>query len=86
MPDVLSDELHGAFRRFYVWRDAQGSWCARPMPKLTAEEVAFGIRHELVSETLLALAFACTWQRSRRIVYRYLQEYAVEETSGHVTS
>lgn len=75
--DALSDDLRGAFRRFYVWRDAHGSWHARPLPKLTPEEIAFGIRQELVAETSLELAFACTWQRSRRNVHRYLQEYAV---------
>ncbi|MER6950433.1 hypothetical protein ABT294_41080 [Nonomuraea sp. NPDC000554] len=75
---ALLDDLHGAFRRFYVWRDAQGGWRARPLPKLTPEEIAFGIRQELVAETPLELAFACTWQRSRRNVHRYLQDYALE--------
>lgn len=76
--DVLADDLRGAFRRFYVWRNAQGGWRARPLPKLTPEEIAFGIQQELVAETRLELAFACTWQRSRRNVHRYLQEHALE--------
>ncbi|MEU7863058.1 hypothetical protein [Nonomuraea sp. NPDC049141] len=74
-PDLL-----GAFRRFYVWRDRLGGWRARPMPKLTTEEIAYGLQQELVADTALELAFACTWQRSRRNVYRYLRKYAVETT------
>ncbi|MFG1682759.1 hypothetical protein ACGFNP_21510 [Nonomuraea sp. NPDC049269] len=74
-PDML-----GAFRRFYVCRDPLGDWRARPLPKLTTEEITFGLQQELVAHTSLELAFACTWQRSRRNVYRYLQEYAVEAT------
>jgi hypothetical protein len=73
-------DLHGAFRRFYVWRDRLGVWRARPMPKLTTEEIAYGLQQELVADTALELAFACTWQRSRRNVYRYLRKYAVETT------
>ncbi|MBB6350914.1 hypothetical protein FHU36_007486 [Nonomuraea muscovyensis] len=75
---ALLDDLRGAFRRFYVWRDAQGGWRARPLPKPTIEEIAFGIRQELTAETPLELAFVCTRQRSRRNVHRYLQEYAFE--------
>jgi hypothetical protein len=74
-PDLL-----GAFRRFYVRRDPLGDWRARPLPKLTTEEISYGLQEELVAHTSLELAFACTWQRSRRYVYRYLQEYAVETT------
>lgn len=75
-PRTLPGDLRGAFRRFYVWRDTQGRWRARPLPMLAPDEVAFGIRQELVADTLLELAFACTWQRSRRTVHRYLREYA----------
>jgi hypothetical protein len=74
-PDLL-----GAFRRFCVWRDRLGGWRARPLPKLTTEEIAYGLQQELVADTALELAFACTWQRSRRNVYRYLRKYAVETT------
>ncbi|MEU8402715.1 hypothetical protein AB0C28_46660 [Nonomuraea sp. NPDC048892] len=79
---ALPDDLRGAFRRFYVWRDARGDWRAKPLPKLTPDEIAYGLRQELVADTPLELAFACTWQRSRRNVYRYLQEYALERPCG----
>lgn len=78
---ALLNDLRGAFRRFYVWRDAQGDWCARPLPKLTVKEITFGVRQELTAETLLELALVCTWQRSRRNVHRYLQRYALERPS-----
>ncbi|MEU7839247.1 hypothetical protein [Nonomuraea sp. NPDC049129] len=75
--EALSDpDLRGAFRRYYVWRDSAGTWRARPLLKLTSEEVAYGILPELVAESPIQLAYKCTWQRSRRSVYRYLQEYA----------
>ncbi|SEN11315.1 hypothetical protein [Nonomuraea pusilla] len=75
---ALLNDLRGAFRRFYVWRDAQGGWRARPLPKPTIDEIAFGVLPELAAETPLELAFVCTWQRSRRNVHRYLQKYALE--------
>ena len=83
---IPPEDLHGAFRRFYVWRDQQGVWRARPLPKLTADEVAYGVRLELEAETLLELAFACAWQRCRRNVHRYLQEYADQRTGGRAAS
>lgn len=78
----LPDDMSGAFRRFYAWRDAQGVWQARPLPKLTPDEIAFGVRQDLVADTAVELAFACTWQRCRRNVHRYLQEYAVARNRG----
>jgi hypothetical protein len=72
-------DLRGAFRRFYVWRDATGLWRARPLPKLTAGEIAYGVLPELIADSPLQLAYRCTWQRSRRKVYWYLQKYSVEE-------
>ncbi|MEV1002817.1 hypothetical protein [Nonomuraea sp. NPDC050202] len=72
-------DLRGAFRRFYVWRDAAGLWRARPLPKLTAGEVAYGVLPELVADSLLQLAYRCTWQRSRRKVYRYVRKYGAGE-------
>ncbi|MEU8364358.1 hypothetical protein AB0C27_50905 [Nonomuraea sp. NPDC048882] len=83
---IPPEDLHGAFRRFYVWRDQLGVWRARPLPKLTADEVAYGVKQELEADTQLELAFACAWQRCRRNVFHYLQECAVEPTSGHTTS
>ncbi|MBT2224457.1 hypothetical protein [Nonomuraea sp. NEAU-A123] len=77
---LASHDLRGAFRRFYVWRTADGGWHARPLPKLTTDEIAFRILPELVAESPLHLAFKCTWQRSRRTVYRYLVQYADEGT------
>ncbi len=77
---VPDPDLLDAFRRFYVWRDPLGDWRARPLPKLATEEIACGLQQKLVAHTSLELAFACTWQRSRRSVYRYLQAYAVEAT------
>lgn len=74
-------DLRGAFRRFYVWRDAMGRWHAKPMPKLTAGELAYGVQPELVADTPLQLAYQCTWQRSRRKVYRYLTRYSLREPS-----
>ncbi|WP_406673700.1 hypothetical protein WBK31_33410 [Nonomuraea sp. N2-4H] len=76
--EALSDpDLRGAFRRFYVWRDRDGLWHAKPLPKLTPEEIAYRILPELVAESPIQLAYRCTWQRSRRKVYRYLQQYEV---------
>ncbi|WP_344496668.1 hypothetical protein [Nonomuraea monospora] len=69
-----------------MWRDQLGVWRARPLPKLTAGEIAYGIKPQLKADTLLELAFACSWQRSRRTVFRYLQEYDVEVPSGRVGS
>ncbi|MDX3101089.1 hypothetical protein [Nonomuraea angiospora] len=75
--EALSDPgLRGAFRRFYVWRDSAGIWHARPLPKLTRDEIAYQILPELVADSPIQLAYQCTWQRSRRKVYRYLQKYA----------
>ncbi|MFC4011098.1 hypothetical protein ACFOY2_27990 [Nonomuraea purpurea] len=75
--EALSDpDLRGAFRRFYVWRDSDGVWHARPLPKLTREEIAYRILPELVADSPIQLAYKCTWQRSRRKVHRYLQKYA----------
>ncbi|MGP3935982.1 hypothetical protein [Nonomuraea sp. KM88] len=75
--EALSDPgLRGAFRRFYVWRDSDGVWHARPLPKLTSEEIAYRILPELVADSPIQLAYKCTWQRSRRKVHRYLQKYA----------
>ncbi|MFG1976455.1 hypothetical protein ACGFJC_44600 [Nonomuraea fuscirosea] len=68
--------LRGAFRRYYVWRDTTGTWHARPLPKLTADEIAYLVLPELVADSPLQLAYKCTWQRSRRNVHRYLQRYA----------
>ncbi|MEV1170735.1 hypothetical protein [Nonomuraea sp. NPDC049784] len=75
-------DLRGAFRRFYVCRDAAGLWHATPLPKLTAGEVAYGVLPELVADSLLQLAYKCTWQRSRRKVYRYVRKYGAGEL-GH---
>ncbi|MFG1696898.1 hypothetical protein [Nonomuraea sp. NPDC049309] len=72
-------DLSGAFRRFYVWRDTAGLWRARPLPKLTAGELAYGVLPELVADSPLQLAYKCTWQRSRRKVYWYLKRYGAEE-------
>ncbi|MGW0810790.1 hypothetical protein [Nonomuraea sp. NPDC002799] len=83
---VSPHDLRGAFRRFYVWRDQLGVWRARPLPKLTADEIAYGVKPQLEADTLLELAFACAWQRCRRNVFRYLQEYAAEGPSGRVGS
>jgi hypothetical protein len=69
-------DLRGAFRRFYVWRYSAGTWHARPLPKLTRDEIAYQILPELVADSPIQLAYQCTWQRSRRKVYRYLQKYA----------
>jgi hypothetical protein len=78
---LSSPALRGAFRRFYVWRDSAGKWRARPLPKLTTDEIAYGILPELVTESPIQLAYKCTWQRSRRNVFRYLQEYAERSTT-----
>lgn len=83
---VSPHDLRGAFRRFYVWRDQLGVWRARPLPKLTADELSYGIKPQLEADTLLELAFACGWQRCRRNVFRYLQEYAAEVPSNRVGS
>ncbi|MFI7470652.1 hypothetical protein [Nonomuraea sp. NPDC049646] len=72
-------DLRGAFRRFYVWCDATGLWHARPLPKLTAGEVAYGVLRELVADSPLQLAYKCTWQRSRRKVYQYVRQYGAGE-------
>ncbi|MBF8191590.1 hypothetical protein ITP53_39040 [Nonomuraea sp. K274] len=69
-------DLRGAFRRYYVWRDSAGRWHARPLPKLTSDEIAYRILPELVADSPIQLAYKCTWQRSRRNVHRYLQKYA----------
>ncbi|MGW3351275.1 hypothetical protein ACWDA3_48940 [Nonomuraea rubra] len=71
-----SPDLRGAFRRYYVWHDAADTWHARPLPKLTADEIAYRILPELVADSAIQLAYKCTWQRSRRNVHRYLQKYA----------
>ncbi|WP_327586208.1 hypothetical protein OHA25_03665 [Nonomuraea sp. NBC_00507] len=79
--ELASDiDLRGAFRRFYVWRDLAGLWHAKPLPKLTPGEIAYGVQPELVADSLLQLAYECTWQRSRRNVYRYLTKYAAGGT------
>ncbi|MFD2355371.1 hypothetical protein ACFSTC_48075 [Nonomuraea ferruginea] len=50
--EALSDpDLRGAFRWFYVWRDPDGTWHARPLPKLTSEEIAYRILPELVADS-----------------------------------
>ncbi|NBE95519.1 hypothetical protein FE391_20730 [Nonomuraea sp. KC401] len=80
--EALSDpDLRGAFRRFYVWRTPDGLWHAKPLPKLTEGEIAYQILPELVAETPIQLAYRCTWQRSRRKVYRYLQKYEVRSAA-----
>lgn len=73
---ALPADIRGAFRRFYVWHDPLDGWHAKPLPKLKADEIANGVKPELVADTLLQLAYACTWQRSRRNVLRYLRKYA----------
>ncbi|MCK2214759.1 hypothetical protein MF672_013285 [Actinomadura sp. ATCC 31491] len=73
---LSAPDLRGAFRRFYVWRHPDGTWRARPLPKPTSGEIAYRILPELVADTPMQLAYKCTWQRSRRKVYRYLQKYA----------
>ncbi|GAA3243368.1 hypothetical protein [Nonomuraea helvata] len=73
---LSAPDLRGAFKRFYVWRDSAGRWHARPLPKLTRGEIAYDIQTELVADSPLHLAYKCTWQRSRRKVYRYLEKYA----------
>jgi hypothetical protein len=83
---VSPHDLRGAFKRFYVWRDQLGVWRARPLPKLTADEIDYGVKPQLEADTLLELAYACAWQRCRRNVFRYLQEYATEGPSGRASS
>lgn len=83
---VSPHDLRGAFRRFYVWRNQLGVWRARPLPKLAADEIAYGVKPQLEADTLLELAFACAWQRCRRNVFRYLQEYAAEGPSSRAGS
>ncbi len=63
-----------------------GGWRARPLPKLAADEIAYGVKPQLEADTLLELAFACAWQRCRRSVFRYLQEYAAEGPSSRAGS
>lgn len=71
---IPDNALHRAFNGFYAWRDAAGRYHARPLTKLSADEVAFRILPELAADSLVQLASQCMWQRSRRNIYRGLME------------
>jgi hypothetical protein len=71
---IPDEALRRAFNGFYLWRDPAGRWHARPLRKLSPDEVAFGVLPELVADSLVQLAGRCMWQRSRRNIYRGLME------------
>ncbi|MEU0570873.1 hypothetical protein ABZ297_36515 [Nonomuraea sp. NPDC005983] len=66
--------LRSSFRRYYVWRTLDGRWRARPLTKLSPDEVAFGVLPELSADSLTQLAGACVWQTSRLNICRRLAE------------